>query len=49
MQRRNIAFPEPLLVRAEKIAKDSGVKLPDIVRRALEEFVERREQMDRSK
>lgn len=47
MQRRNIHFPDPLVDRAEKIAARNGVKFPDVVRRALEEYVERHEQMDR--
>lgn len=43
MQRRNIQFPDPLIERAEKVAEDLDLKLPEIIRRALEDFVERHE------
>lgn len=44
MQRRNVWFPDPLVERAEKIAVEMDIKFPDVVRKALEKFVEQREQ-----
>lgn len=45
MERKNVSFPELLLKRAEKIAQENGVKLTDVVRHALKEYVERYDRM----
>lgn len=49
MQRRNIVFPDPLIERAEKIADDMDIKFTELARRAVEEYVERREKASKSK
>lgn len=49
MQRRNIQFPDPLIERADKIAADMDIKFTELARRAVEEFVERREKAAKSK
>lgn len=44
MQRRNVWFPDPLVVRTEEIATEMDIKFAEVVRRALEKFVEQRDQ-----
>ena len=39
--RKNIAIPDPDIERLELIAARKGLTLPDIVRRAIDEYLEK--------
>ena len=43
-KRRNLTFADPLTERAEKIAEEMDIRFADVVRKALEKFVEQHEQ-----
>lgn len=39
--RRNIAIPDPDIAKLEAIAEKKGLGLPDIVRKAIDEYLEK--------
>lgn len=41
MQRRNVWFPDPLAEEGERVAKERDLKFADVVRKALEEYLEK--------
>ena len=43
MEPRNVRFPATLLEKLTKISKERGIKEPELIRRALDEFVHRNE------
>lgn len=44
MEPRNVRFPTALLERLARISKDRGIKEPELIRRAVDEFVQRFEE-----
>jgi len=41
MKRKNFYLPEPQICALEKIAKLKGVSVAEVIRRAIEEYLER--------
>jgi hypothetical protein len=41
MQRKNIRLPDPQIEDLEKMSQEKGVKLPELVRRAVDEYIEK--------
>lgn len=41
MEPRNVRFPAPLLKKLEQMSKELGIKEPELIRRALDEFIQR--------
>jgi hypothetical protein len=41
MQRKNIRLPDPQIEDLEQMSAQKGVKLPELVRRAVDEYLER--------
>lgn len=41
MEPRNVRFPKLLLEKLEKMSKERGIKEPELIRRALDEFVQK--------
>jgi len=41
MQRKNIRLPDPQIEVLERISKEKGVKLPELVRRAVDEYIDK--------
>ena len=41
MEPRNVRFPKPHLEDLAKMSAERGVKEPELIRRALEEFLDR--------
>ena len=48
-KRRNLTFADPLTERAEKVAEEMDIRFADVVRKALEKFVEEYEQKRQSR
>jgi metal-responsive CopG/Arc/MetJ family transcriptional regulator len=47
MQRIQVYLPESLIEEIEKFAEDKGIKFPDQIRRALDEWVESKKGLKR--
>ncbi|MGB6123108.1 MAG: hypothetical protein WBG80_14465 [Bacteroidota bacterium] len=43
MQKRNFSFPPDLIERAQRVARSHSANLSQIVRKAVEEFVDKKE------
>ena len=41
MQRKNIRLPDPQIEELTKMSEEKGVKLPELVRRAVDEYIEK--------
>lgn len=41
MEPRNVRFPTQLLDKLSKMSKERGIKEPELMRRALDEFVQK--------
>lgn len=41
MEAKNVRFSKPQLADLEKMAEERGVKVPELIRRALDEYIDK--------